>query len=204
MSYLKSEQIFGLFVFLKFIGERMDLLKKVGGFAAGFLIVTLVMNFIGGGDKLKDFEPFESVEGRFSVSMPGEPEKITQTVSHAAGELDFTMFSAGSKEVGFVVGYSDYPEEIIYSTDPKTLLDGARDGAVTNVQGELLNEKVLDVYGSPAREIEVNVQDKGILTARLILVDRRFYQVMTMFPPDEQDINMMMDFFDSFTINAAK
>ncbi|MHC4621910.1 MAG: hypothetical protein ACYTEQ_29580, partial [Planctomycetota bacterium] len=160
----------------------MESLKKVIGFVIGFAVVSLAIHFIRGGDKLKAFEPFRSHEGRFSVMFPGKPKKTLQSVNTPAGEIAVVTFFAGSKESGFAVGYSDYPQQAIDASDPVQMLDGARDGAVTNAGGELEDENVIDFHGRPAREIQIRVPDKINIRARLILIDNRLYQVMVLSP----------------------
>ena len=47
------------------------------------------------------------------------------------------------------------------------MLDLATQGAIADCNGQLLTEEKLDNYGSPAREVEIKVPGKGIVTARL-------------------------------------
>ena len=63
------------------------------------------------------------------------------------------MYMAGSSKAGCAVAYADYPAQLINSTDPQKILDGARNGAVTNVKGRLVSETSIDFHGLPAREV---------------------------------------------------
>jgi len=179
----------------------MELKKKVAGVGAGVLAAAGIVYLKVGGGGLKKFETFESAEGRFSVSMPPKPEKITQTVKSQIGDIDFTMFAADSKELGFVVGYSDYPEDFVGTSDPMENLGWVRDGIVFDVKGKLVKETVLENYGGAATEFQVEIPDKGTLTSRLILDDKRLYQLIAMCPTGGQDEKKTADFFDSFKIN---
>lgn len=179
----------------------MGLLKKAPLFIVGFLAYFGAMYYFGGGDELKSFEVFESVEGRFSVSMPGELKKETKSIATPVGDMGITLFSAGSKKSQFVVCYCDYSKDFYDGSNPEKMLDVATQGAVADCNGQLLTEEKLDNYGSPAREVKIKVSGKGIVTARLILNGQRLYQVMTMLPFDWQDEGKMAEFFDSFKMH---
>lgn len=181
------------------LGEvEMDLKRKIIPIIVGLAAYFGVSHFMGSGNKLKDFEVFESEQGRFTVSMPGQPKKETESVPTTVGDMELTIFKAGSNTSQFVICYCDYSQELVAQSDPERMLDGAVGGAVANVKGQLTKDKKLDNYGIPAREIEVNVPGKGIVTTRLILNGRRLYQVMTMLPFDWQDEDKSSQFFDSF------
>lgn len=179
----------------------MELKKKVVGAGAGILAAVGIVYLRGGEGKLKEFEVFESAEGRFSVCMPGEPVKVIETVKSSVGDLEFTMFAADSKKFGFLVGYSDYPEEVFLGSDIMEMMGRVAGGVAADVKGELVNEAMLEDYSRAAMEYQVNVPDKGILTSRLIVDGRRLYQVIAMFPVDGLDEAKMVEFFGSFKVN---
>jgi hypothetical protein len=179
----------------------MELKKKVAGVGAGVLAAAGIVYLKGGRGGLKKFETFESAEGRFSVSMPANPEKVTETMYSVAGYINFTMFAADSKEFGFVAGYSDYPAYFIESSDPMENLGWIAEGVALEVNGKLVNETVLENFGTAATEFQVDITDKGTLTSRLILDGKRLYQLIAMFPPERQNEKKMAEFFDSFKIN---
>jgi hypothetical protein len=55
------------------------------------------------------------------------------------------------------------------------VLNEARDGAIRNVQGNLLNEKELVVGDYRARQIVVQVPGNGLLDSQFLIVGRRVY-----------------------------
>ena len=182
----------------------MEFLKKLLGFVVGFAVVSGGIYLVRGGDRLKKFEPYHSDQGQFSVLFPGKPTKKLQSVSTPVGEIDLWMFSAGSKKSGFAVGYGDYPQKIINESDPAKLLDGTRDGAVSNVLGSLVNETELDFHGYPARELEIEVPQKATVRARLILIDNRLYQVMVVSQSARILDRKGSEFLDSFRVDGIE
>ena len=81
----------------------------------------------------------------------------------------------------YMVGYADYPPDIVNGSDVQLMLSGARDGAVANSGGVLLSERQIKFQGFPGREIwvEIAVDDEaGLVQSRLILVGNRLYQVL--------------------------
>jgi hypothetical protein len=193
-----------------FWGEKeliMDKFWKIMGTAAGvvigYVIVTGAINFIRGSDKLKEFVPYHSEEGRFSVKFPGEPKRELKTLDTPEGKIDLVMFSAGTKKEVFVAGYSDYPESMIKKSSPEALLNGGRDGAVLKVKGRLVDEKDFDFYGYKAKEIKIEVPKKAIIRQRMIQAGNRFYQVVVVCPLEDNIDNKSAEFFDSFRIDKT-
>lgn len=182
----------------------MESLKKLIGFVVGFAVVSGGIYLVRGGDRLKKFEPYHSDQGQFSVLFPGKPTKKLQLLRTPAGEIDLWMFSAGSKKSVFVVGYADYPQRLINNSDPTRMLDGARDGAVRNVRGSLVDETEIDFYGYPARELEIEVPQKGTVGARLILIDNRLYQVMVVSQSARILDRKGSEFLDSFSVDGIE
>jgi hypothetical protein len=182
----------------------MESLKKVIGYVIGFLLVSGVIYLIRGGDKLKEFEEYYSADGRFSVLFPGEPKESLQSVRTAAGQINLVMLTAGSKTSGFAVGYTDYPRNVVESSDPEEMLDGARDGAVRNVGGRLIDETPLDFHGHPAREIRVEAPKKTSIRSRLILIENRLYQLVVISKSARILDEKGSEFFDSFTVDGVE
>jgi hypothetical protein len=87
-----------------------------------------------------------------------------------------------------MAAYNDYPEFVVSSSDVGNMLDGARDGAVSNVGGTLLSENQIRLQGYPGRElwIEADVDgQEGLARARIFLVGRRMYQILVAGPKSQ-------------------
>ncbi len=182
----------------------MDIVKRVAGFAIGFIVVYLIIHTFTSGDKLPPFKEFRSAEGRFTVLMPGEPKRQTQNADTPVGKVEMVMFTAGTNKIGCAVSYADYPEQMVNSTDPQKLLDGATNGAVANVKGKLVSESKMSFNGLPARNIVIEIPNKAFITARLILNGPRFYQLMFIAPTQKDHEQDISKFLDSFQIDNLK
>jgi hypothetical protein len=183
--------------------SNMKFIKNIVGFAIGFILVSSLFYLIrGGGGKLEEFKPYRSDEGRFSILLPGEPERMVQKVDTPFGALELIMYQAGSKKIGFMVGYADYPQKMFESADIEKMLDDARDGAVQNIQGKLIDEKVLDFHGNPGRELEIKVPNKATIKSRIILIGTRLYQVMVVSESKSALRKNCPKFFESFKVDG--
>lgn len=181
----------------------MKLIKNIIGFAIGLVIIASIFYLMrGDGGKLEEFKPYRSDEGSFSILLPGKPNRTVQKIETSVSPLEFVMYQAGSDEIGFIAGYVDYPDMMFENVDIEKMLDGARDGAVQNVKGKLLNEKVLDFHGNPGRELEIEVPNKATLKSRIILIDCRLYQIMAVSDSKSTLNANCPKFFDSFKVDG--
>ena len=182
----------------------MDRLKGMIGFIACFVIVLIAIHlFKGGGGKLPPFEQFRCEDGRFTVLMPGKPKQEKNTIDTALGKIDLIMYMAGSRKISCIAGFCDYPQKYIDSTDPQKMLDGARDGAVANVKGRLVSETKVSFNSKPARQFVIEVPNRGFITARIILVGPRMYQLMLIAPTNQGHEEDISRFFNSFTVDGV-
>lgn len=161
-------------------------------------MLAVIALFIFGCLQNATFTEFVSEEGGFSVSMPGTPTEETQSIPTEAGDIEIHMFSIESGSTAYLVGYSDYPPDVIEIVDSDMLLDSARDGAVGD--GALLSEKSITLGDYPGRELTVETSDEGIMVyARVYLVGNRLYQVVVS-TGDDALTEEMRGFLDSFKL----
>jgi len=115
------------------------------------------------------------------------------------------MFVAEQGQKAWLVGYSDYPEALVEASDPATMLAGARDGAVSNVNGQLVSDAEITLNGYPGREFSASVTQNGqeiVLRQRVYMVGNRLYQVVVIAPKGEENSTEVEDFFQSFRLTA--
>ena len=128
---------------------------------------------------------FKSAEGRFSAQFPMAPQTETMPTPTAIGNIDQKMFTVTKGDAYYAVAIADYPEELVKKGDTAGMLDGARDGAVSNVNGKLEKEEQVEVEGYPGRKIHVVATVQGVnleLDAVLCLAGSRLYQAIVARP----------------------
>lgn len=155
-----------------------------------------------------DAGEFTSNEGRFSVTFPnGEaaPQEQVVPVPTEIGNIDMHMFLVDAGTEAYMAAYADYPAELVAGGDPQTMLDMGRDGAISNVNGELLKENDFKLQGYPAKEFYARGEQGGqevFMRANIIMADERLYQVLYLtFDEAELDSQAADDYVASFRID---
>lgn len=128
-----------------------------------------------------------SEAGGFTFSMPGTPTETKQTYDTDAGPVEaiLYMLEKDGGNVAYLAGFNDFDPKLVAGNDPQDMLDGARDGAVKNVQGKLVDEKKITLDGHPGRELKVITKsgdDEMLVFARVYLVKNRLIQSLVVFP----------------------
>jgi hypothetical protein len=123
---------------------------------------------------------WETISGDgFSISMPGTPAKNDDTIPSAAGPLPLRMYTLSKGFEGFISGYTEYPDIVFTSAEPETLLDGAQQGAISNVKGEVTSQRSITLNGNPGREIVGTSPAQNVgFTARVYLAKPRMYMLV--------------------------
>ncbi|NJO84566.1 MAG: hypothetical protein HC828_18535, partial [Blastochloris sp.] len=142
-----------------------------------------------------------SEEGNFSALMPGDPEEMSETIPTDIGDVEANFVQVATEEAAYQVVYSDYPEEMIANADIDEIFAGAINGALENIDGELVSEEVIDIDGNPGREFVAEAALEGIsitYQGRYFLVENRLYQVFVVGDASsmaEEDITLFIDSF---------
>jgi|GEM_PF-868458 len=127
---------------------------------------------------------FSAAELGFRAEFPAAPKTEVMKVPTVAGELSMQVFVVDQGAKAFMVSVADelpYKGEFVVAR----VLDGARDGAVSNIHGRLLREQQLEHDKLPARrlEIEAGTPEAPLrVEALLILRGRRLYQAVAVSP----------------------
>lgn len=119
----------------------------------------------------------------FSAAFPEEPTMATQD-SGIPG-VDAVTFTLDGGTFALSLGIIDYPADLPLA-DPASSLTGARDGAVANIPGATLtSSQMTTVDGRPALDFVATLPG-GTYRARILLDDRRLYQILTVGSDDRQ------------------
>ena len=148
---------------------------------------------------------FKSAAGRFSVMSPLVLKETTQSIdTTTAGKITFYVFWGKQGDRECAVSYGDYPESIIQKISPQVILDGARNGMVSNINGKLISETKIALEGNPGRELLIDVlAGKGqemTLKTRIFLVKNRLFQIMWLAPKGRASIIEMDAFLQSLKL----
>ena len=139
--------------------------------------------------------------GRFKVLLPSWPKTTRRTIRTEIGDVASTRYTTtDAADVTYDVLLNDYPKDGVSKANPQKLLDGARDSLMFQTKGRMLSYKSITVANFPGRDLEI-MNDGGIhYRARLVWVETRLYQIMTVTPGQPQPSANI--FFDSFQITG--
>ena len=157
----------------------------------------------------QDWEKFKSEELAFIAEFPGTPEKSVQQIKTAVGELDMHMVAYSTVNTNDNAFYgiirSDYPKEQFSDMSEekiKSILDGAVNGAVNNVNGTLESDKKVTLNGYPGRKIKIKATGMEMFM-NAYLVDNIMYiaQVISMEGSvNTENLNKFLDAFDIINV----
>ncbi|GAX38564.1 hypothetical protein [Nodularia sp. NIES-3585] len=132
---------------------------------------------------------FTAPDRRFSVLMPGKPDRNTEIQKTYMGEINLEIFVAEppKQEVAYLVVYNDFPYSYAQMTSPQTILNNARDMALKTTKSNLISQRnIRSSNGHPGKEIEyVNAGGK-ITRSRMYVAEGRLYQVMAITSKKQQ------------------
>ena len=113
------------------------------------------------------------------------------------------MFVVNIKDDDLVysVSFINCPDALLQAKTADKILDDARDGAVKNIQGNLLKETKVSIDNYPGRDltIESTVGD-AVVRARIYLSKQRLYQIMVTTSEKMSKSYNIDKFFNSFKL----
>ncbi|MCC5639362.1 hypothetical protein LC593_26785 [Nostoc sp. CHAB 5844] len=132
---------------------------------------------------------FRAPDGRFTVLMPGTPNKETQTQKTYMGEIDLEIFFAQppKQQVAYVVVYNDFPHSYGQLTNPQTILEQAQHMVLKTTKSSLIRQRnIRSSNGHPGKEIEFINAGGKITRSRMYVAQGRLYQVMAITTKKQQ------------------
>ena len=140
-------------------------------------------------------------DGASSISMPSTPREEIQRVTTPAGDIDVRTFVFEQEDIAYSITYTDFPEALIATRDTEKMLDSARDGAISSVQGTLSAETKITLEEFPGRELRIDMSDgKHTAISRIYLVKSRLYQLSIAMPKEDSSSDDITKFFSSFKL----
>lgn len=126
---------------------------------------------------------FSSKPGRFSISLPSgfsKPKLETSDIGDKGDKVKLYMHTSLGENGVCLIGYNDLDIKDINDELRNTLLDGAKDGALKNMNATVGSEKNISLDGNPGRSMEFTADNEGqAMHGRFdyYLVGNRLYQV---------------------------
>lgn len=155
---------------------------------------------------------FTPTGARSSFDMPKKPRFVARSFSPVKNEppikvrLHLATFNDGKSTLVF--GYHDLHEIPRSRKKVNDALDGAVRGSVANVMGQLLtNPTEIKYKHHPGRQfIYVCAQEKTkyVVTARVLMVGKRQYQLSCLMEEEVYDKSIAERFLDSFRLIQPK
>jgi hypothetical protein len=178
----------------------------------GILILTycILISLPGrAGAQQTRWQTFESLNGNFSIQVPGYFQEHEQTIDTKIGGV--TMYSfvhqpleEDAENSVYLVSYCDYPSETLHEDSLELVSDFLQvtvDEAIFGLDGELMYADSTDWQQHPARFWRIDyLEGNAVMKTRAIIIKNRLYliQVASLRP---KAINPTSErFFDSFKL----
>lgn len=158
------------------------------------LLILVGVCLVVSGCGTVNWKDFNSPEGKFSVQMPGDAKKQTQTLPGTG--ITMTMHLVELKNGAYGVAYADFP--------PGTPVDyqGAIRGIANTNGGTVTKESDWTIEGVTGKEVEMKITKpkKGYASVRIVAVNNRLYQVLGIGTDASLSDSTVKKLFDSFKI----
>ncbi|MFI5332000.1 MAG: hypothetical protein ACHQ2F_13355 [Desulfobaccales bacterium] len=169
-----------------------------------FLITLMLAGCLASCSAPPSIKEFKSETGGFAVMSPAPLQESVQPLETKGSKIDLHLFSAQQDEIAYFVAYCEYAPDLAKPDNAEKMLDGARDGSVSNTQGKLTSETKITLAGHPGREVVVEArgEDRPAVTikGRLFMVKNRLYQVTVVAPRARAGDKAVDDFLQSFKL----
>ncbi len=145
---------------------------------------------------------FSSKEGKFTITLPGQPASKTSKVVTSAGEVEAYLFLVDRKTHAYLVSYNDYKAATV-DPDPEKVLSQVVEATAKNLKGQVnKDEKItLGAKKYPGRDVLIALPGKqGLYRGRVYLVGNRLYQVVVIGPEDLVKNAAVDAYFGSFKL----
>lgn len=157
-------------------------------------------------------DDFSSKDGRFFISIPDgytKPKLEKSDIPSELGNIKLYMYTAVNISEGVcLVGYSDINGITITDELKEKMLDGAKEGALKNMNATLEDEQVISLEGNPGRSLRFVTENEGQqMRGRFdyYMVKNRLYQIgYIAIAEDALNSDNVQGYFSSFKLVQAK
>ncbi|MFO0868554.1 MAG: hypothetical protein U0935_06355 [Pirellulales bacterium] len=161
-------------------------------------LAVLATVLLVGSSRAADWKVVSPEGADLSVEMPGEPQASRQKVDTVVGPIEIVLHILEVDGAAYLVNSTTIPPNAPEATIEERL-NGARDGAVKNSKGKLLEEKKIKLGVNQGRELLIEQPDGLYVRARVFMVGRRLVQAVTVTKSKEATDDVQR-FFDSLKV----
>jgi hypothetical protein len=146
----------------------------------------------------------------FKILFPKKPTASNQEIDSQIGKLTLhlNVYEVPETESddnhAYMTSETSYPDSSIDSDNTKLLgniFANAIAGAVKNVSGKLLSEKVIALGKYPGREVRIDFQNGlAVIKMRMYLVKHTTFMIETITDTEKQNNKSIDKFMDSFQL----
>ena len=149
-------------------------------------LLTVAAGPLAAQQKWKDFQSFE---GHFRVSAPGEFREKTDSIETPVGKLAYHVFfyqpevKDSADNLIYMVSYCDYPPFALDADSTELLnefFDVTIEAAVESVNGELAYSSERSFFSYPGRIWRIDyLNGQAVIKTRALIVGNRYYALQT-------------------------
>ena len=145
-----------------------------------FVGVALLCLAVALSAQAQEWNSYSYPSDGFHASFPSAPQLQKRDVPTQAGSFELRSYLVQLSSGALFIGVCDYGGKVT-GTDPDTLLQGAKQGALANSNSHLISENkiTLGIYHGIQFESE---SDSAHFSARLYMVGDTLYQVLVAWP----------------------
>ncbi|MDZ7965735.1 MAG: hypothetical protein RM368_12290 [Nostoc sp. DedSLP03] len=152
---------------------------------------------------------YTAPDGRFTILMPGSPNRNTENQKTYMGEITLEIFIAQppKQQVAYIVAYNDFPYNYGEMADPQAVLNNARDMALKTTKSNLISQRNIRSYNNhPGKEIQYINSGGKITISRMYVAEGRLYQVMAITTKKQQKTlaKTITGYLNSFNVVLKK
>lgn len=142
---------------------------------------------------------YTSPDGTFKINFPGTPTVESQNVPTEVGNIEMKSFTyEKSATEAYMVALSDYPSDIVAASSPDSLLQGAKEGALSSQGATLEFEEKITLDGNPGYFFKAK-KDSYYMCYKIFLKNNRLFQILMLRDgsyPSQEDITGFIDSFE--------
>ena len=148
----------------------------------------------------QESKPFTSIEGRFTIALPGISSFESITPQTDKGKGKGMVFKWQVNSAVYSVTFADFPGQFQQSSEVKEYLDKTRahvNDLSANKKINLVSDRNLSLSGNPGYEfIFENPGARGV--KRTYFAGSRYYEIIAAFPRGKGDEEASIKILDSF------